>query len=126
MRERRRGLRKKSTIAEQVVWQSVRNSKLGYKFRRQYSIGPYVADFCCPELKLVVELDGEYHDYDKQIVYDKERENYLKEFGFMVLHIRNEEVKYNYLEVAEKIKKTCQCRKVKNHPEYSELKIKQQ
>ena len=111
LRERRRELRKESTIAEQVIWQSIRNNKLGYKFRRQYSIGPYVADFCCPELKLTVELDGEYHDYDEQIIYDKERENYLKRFGFDILHIKNEEVRYNYMEVAGRIKRVCKRKK---------------
>ena len=114
MRERRKQLRKESTVAEQVMWQAIRNSKLSYKFRRQYSIGPYVTDFCCPELKLIVELDGAYHDYDEQVIYDKEREYYLREFGFDILHIKNEEVRYNYIEVAEKIKEACLRKELQN------------
>ena len=55
---RRRQLRRESTKAEQVLWQELRDKKLGYKFRRQYSFGDCIFDFECTELRLDVELDG--------------------------------------------------------------------
>ena len=105
LKGRRRYLRQNSTKAEQIIWQCIRNSKLGYKFRRQYSVGPYIADFCCPELKLIVEIDGAYHDDEEQIKQDKEREEYLEAAEFKIIRFRNEDIKYNYILVSEKIKK---------------------
>lgn len=60
-KETRRLLRRNATQAEQILWERLRNSQLGVKFRRQYGIGHYIADFCCPRKKLVVEVDGGIH-----------------------------------------------------------------
>jgi len=62
----RSSLRNRSTSAEAALWEMLKSRKLeGRKFRRQYSIGSYIVDFCCPAEKLVIELDGaphgEYH-----------------------------------------------------------------
>ena len=55
-------LRKKSTPAEKVLWQAIRNRPLkGLKFRRQYWVNNYIADFVCLEYKLIIELDGNIH-----------------------------------------------------------------
>jgi very-short-patch-repair endonuclease len=62
MQERRRNLRNNSTKAEQLLWEELRNKKLGVRSLRQYSIGSYVVDFYCPELKLAIEVDGAVHD----------------------------------------------------------------
>jgi len=51
-KQKRRELRKESTKTEKILWEELRNRKLKYKFRRQYGIGNYIADFCCPEKKL--------------------------------------------------------------------------
>ncbi len=57
--EQRKALRNSLTIAEAVLWKQLKDSQLaGRKFRRQESIGPYIADFYCPESRLIVELDG--------------------------------------------------------------------
>ena len=87
----RRGLRGSSTKAEQLVWAMVRNRRLcGTKFRRQHAIGPYIVDFVCIESYLVIELDGEYHDFIVEA--DLERQEYLQQQGFEVLRFWNEDV----------------------------------
>ncbi|HEY0414062.1 MAG TPA: endonuclease domain-containing protein [Allosphingosinicella sp.] len=57
-----RKLRRKQTDAEIHLWYHLRGRRLqGFKFRRQHPIGPHLADFCCEEARLVVELDGSQH-----------------------------------------------------------------
>ena len=87
----RRGLRGATTKPEQLLWAMVRNRRLeGAKFRRQHSIGKYIVDFVCLERSLIIELDGEYHDYI--VEEDLERQEYLKAQGFVVLLFWNEDV----------------------------------
>ena len=62
----------------------------GFKFRRQVPIGPNVADFCCLDAKLIVELDGGQHQ--DQHIYDKTRDAWLKQHGFRVLRFWNNQV----------------------------------
>ncbi|HEV7784341.1 MAG TPA: endonuclease domain-containing protein [Thermoanaerobaculia bacterium] len=58
-----RTLRKSATPAEKVLWERLRDRQLvNLKFLRQVPIGPFVADFCCRDRRLIVELDGEVHD----------------------------------------------------------------
>jgi len=62
----RSSLRKRSTSAEATLWEMLKSKKLdGKKFRRQYSIGYYIADFCCPSEKIIIELDGDYQRIEK-------------------------------------------------------------
>jgi len=100
-RESRRDLRKKQTKEEILLWSRIRNNQIGYKWRRQVSIGRYVADFYCREKFLAVELDGFQHLENK--VYDKERENFFKLFGIKTLRFWNNEVSENLEEVVNKI-----------------------
>lgn len=51
-------LRKEPTPAESKLWSRIRNDQLGVTFRRQHAIGNYIADFCSPKAKLIIELDG--------------------------------------------------------------------
>lgn len=89
--QRRRGLRQRSTKPEQLLWRALRNRRQdGLKFRRQYSIGCYIVDFVCLEKKLVVELDGGYHDYVAD--EDARRQRYLEEQGYTVVRFLNEDV----------------------------------
>ena len=70
------------------VWQIVRNRGCrNQKFRREYPIPPYTADFCCVALKLIVEVDGEHHQTDEGREYDKRRDRYLTEQGYTLLRI---------------------------------------
>ncbi|WP_020484323.1 endonuclease domain-containing protein [Methylomonas sp. MK1] len=91
MKELARSLRKNQTNAEQVIWQQIRNRQLlGYKFRRQQVIGPFIVDFVCLEPKLVIEIDGGQHADQKQ--YDQDRSHYLQQLGYRVLRFWNHEV----------------------------------
>lgn len=91
------------TGEEKILWEKLRNKKLGYKIRRQYSIGPYVVDFYCSAKKIVIEVDGGVHATDTAIEYDKEREAFIKSFGIKIIRFSNEEVKGNLNEVIKTI-----------------------
>ncbi len=101
--EARRELRNNPTREEDALWQYLRNSKLGFKFRRQHSIGNFIMDFYCPAKKLILEIDGGQHLDKKQ--YDKERSDYLESLGFKVIRFWNEEINKDINEVIEKIKR---------------------
>ena len=89
--QRSRELRQKMTLPEKILWQFLRGSTFaGLRFRRQHPIGRYIADFCCPAKKLIIELDGEYHANNRQ--EDKDRQDFLQEHGFRVLRFANEHV----------------------------------
>jgi very-short-patch-repair endonuclease len=89
--EKRRRLRRESPLAEQCLWLRLRNRQLmGYRFRRQYGIDPYVLDFYCPELKLAIEVDGDSHFEARE--YDRERQRYIESLGIRVLRFTNREV----------------------------------
>lgn len=91
MTSRARQFRRNQTPIEAAFWRRLRNSQLnGYKFRRQYVIGPYVADFYCAECRLVVELDGESHGYQGD--YDRARTAWMNENGYHVVRFSNKDV----------------------------------
>ena len=95
-------LRKKSTRAEKVFWQAIRNRQFkGLKFRRQYWINRYIADFACLENKLIIELDGDIHI--KQQEYDSIRTDILSILDFKVLRFWNYEVLTNLEKILQKI-----------------------
>jgi leucyl-tRNA synthetase len=84
--------RKGHTEAENLLWQELRNNKLGVKFRRQHPIDAYIVDFICLQQRLIVEVDGGYHETDEQKELDKERTRILNEIGFNVIRFTNEGV----------------------------------
>ncbi|HBH85317.1 MAG TPA: cytosine methyltransferase [Bacteroidales bacterium] len=86
----RSSLRKRSTSAEAALWEMLKSKQLdGRKFRRQYSIGSYIADFCCPSEKLVIELDGDSHGEYHKIQENENRDRYIESLGFTVLRFEN-------------------------------------
>ena len=86
----RSSLRNRSTSAEAVLWDIIKSINLdGRKFRRQYSIGNYIVDFCCPSEKLIIELDGDPHGEYHKIQRDENRDKYLESLGFTVLRFEN-------------------------------------
>lgn len=89
-----RAMRHNPTTAEAAAWELLRNRRcLGLKFRRQHVIGGFIADFYCPELRLVVEIDGGIHDTSQtQADYDEARSRALTLIGIDVLRLRNEDV----------------------------------
>jgi very-short-patch-repair endonuclease len=89
-RGRAREMRHNGVALEKIYWARLRDRRLGgYKFRRQYLIGPYIADFVCTEQKLIIELDGPLHDDRGE--YDRRRDMYLRKQGYRVIRIRNSE-----------------------------------
>ena len=70
-------LRRNMTLAEARLWSYLRGDQLnGLSFRRQHAIGKYIADFCSPKKKLIIELDGSQHLDQRE--YDEERTKYLQ------------------------------------------------
>lgn len=99
---RRKELRKNQTAQESLLWLNLKNKKLGVKFRRQQSVGPYIADFYCKEKSLVIEIDGSQHTSEKE--YDRERNAYMQTLGLKVLRFWNSEIENNFEYVLKKIK----------------------
>jgi len=90
LKDRRKQLRNNLTPAEAKLWTMLKDKALkARKFRRQHSIENYIADFYCPEEKLIIELDGNVHNASAQAVYDLQRDNRLREFGYTVLRFEN-------------------------------------
>ena len=96
-------LRARMTEAEEVLWNLIKINEWHLKFRRQHPIANYIADFYCHTVKLVIELDGGYHENKEVKVYDEAREKDIKEYGITVLRFTNEEVLHNIEEVLTKI-----------------------
>ncbi|MDR6873323.1 type I restriction enzyme R subunit [Bosea sp. BE125] len=85
--------RGKPTRAEAAFWQVVRGRRFNdLKFKRQVAIGPFIADFCCFEHRLIVELDGEPHQTDEAKLKDASRDVFLRREGYKVLRFPNERV----------------------------------
>jgi very-short-patch-repair endonuclease len=96
LKTRRRSLRNDPTRAEKEMWQGLRKRRSdGYKFRRQHSIGPFIADFYCPVYRLVVEVDGDTHSLPGQPEYDANRTAFMQSNGIVVIRFTNEEVLYS-------------------------------
>jgi very-short-patch-repair endonuclease len=99
--------RKEPTKAEDILWEQIRKSKLkGFKFRRQAPIGRYIAAFYCPEVKLVIEIDGKVHDLSENMEYDIIRQISLESGDNTVIRFKNEEVIFNLSSVLEQIEKS--------------------
>jgi very-short-patch-repair endonuclease len=90
--QRARILRKRSTPAEQILWQALRNRSLKAKFRRQFPIGKYVVDFACFRERLIVELDGLGHERYANALYDEARTRELESKGWRILRFKNDEI----------------------------------
>ncbi len=99
--------RKNQTEAEAIIWEEVRNRKIdGFKFRRQHPVAGFIPDFTCLEQKLIIEIDGDYHEEIDQKKYDEARSAWLRENDFSMLRFSNDEVLSDLKSVVEKIKLT--------------------
>lgn len=101
---RRKDLRNNSTPEEILLWLQLKNSQLGFKFRRQHSIGGYIVDFYCPVKKLVIEIDGPQHFTKENMEYDSVRTEFLKGLDIKVIRFTNLEVAIETQKVVQKIK----------------------
>ncbi|WP_165229230.1 endonuclease domain-containing protein [Aquisphaera insulae] len=103
-KERRRELRGRMPLAEVLLWSQLRRGQLlGYRFRRQYSVGSFIVDFYCPRLKLAIELDGDSHFSEEAKAYDARRQHFIEEFGIRFLRFTNQDVLDNMDGVLEVI-----------------------
>ena len=100
-------MRQDPAPAEQKLWQCLRDRQLGgFKFRRQHTTAPYIADFFCPELNLIIELDGDSHGNRES--YDAQRTKHLQRNGSHVIRFINDDV-YDHLDsVLEAILTECE------------------
>ena len=99
-----RHLRGASTPAEYLLWQLIRNrQRCKAKFRRQHAIGPYFADFCCPEANLVIECDGLPHFTEQGKERDERRTQRLGELGYAVLRFTSHEIEHETQQVLKTI-----------------------
>jgi len=90
-----------------IVKDRRRSLLLGLKFRRQYSIGSFIVDFYCPEIKLIIEIDGATHSSEKEIIYDKERQKYLESLGLKIKRYTNTEIKENLSDLMYDLEELC-------------------
>ena len=104
-----RDLRKRQTWSEAALWERLRGRKLlGLKFRRQRPLERYIADFCCDEIRLIVEIDGGIHEQPEQRESDRERENFLRALGFTILRVSADDVLTDTDAIIEYIKQITQ------------------
>ncbi len=92
--EQARAMRRAMTAAEKCLWERLRHHRLGgLHFRRQQRLGPFIVDFYCHEARLVVEVDGEVHEQQRE--RDAERDRFLASGGLRILRFPNDQVLYN-------------------------------
>ncbi|MGE5480108.1 MAG: endonuclease domain-containing protein [Chloroflexota bacterium] len=104
LKGRRKELRNNCTDEEALLWARLKNSQLmGYKFRRQHSVGPYILDFYCPSIKIAIELDGSQHNTADNKEYDKNRDEWLSAVGIKVIRFQNYELKSDLERVLTRI-----------------------
>ena len=102
-----RRLRRILSPPEARLWRLLRGSPAGIKFRRQYAIGPYVADFYCPAAKLVIEVDGQVHDFEGQAQHDAARDKLIATYGITVQRIAARDVMMDASAVASALVEFC-------------------
>jgi very-short-patch-repair endonuclease len=99
-------LRKAMTESEKHLWERLKKKQFfGYKFRRQHPMKDFIADFYCHPLKLVIEIDGGYHETKDQQAYDHGRTYEINELGVTVIRFKNEEVLLSMDGVLQQIEK---------------------
>ena len=96
--------RSNMTDAESLLWHYLRQEKLGVRFRRQHIIGDYIVDFISLKQRLIIEIDGGYHNDIVQQQEDRIRQNWLESMDYKVIRFTNEEVFYNIETVISTIK----------------------
>ena len=101
-------LRKCMTPEEEIVWDFLHKKKVtGLRFRRQHPIYLFIVDFYCHSIKLVIEVDGGYHNRSEQKEYDLGRTAELEEFKIKVLRFSNEQILNDFNSVKHEIIKEC-------------------
>ena len=97
--------RRNATLAENVLWNELRNNNMGVEFLRQHIIGDYIVDVVSREEGLVIEVDGGYHSEPRQQEDDKVREEELEKMGYHIIRFTNEEVLNDIEKVTDQIER---------------------
>ncbi len=104
-RSRAKQLRRTMTPAETLLWRYLKANRIdGLGFRRQVPLGNYIADFACMSARLIVELDGQSHDFDAQQKADERRDAFFVAEGFRVVRFGNQDVMSNLEGAVEAIR----------------------
>ncbi|MBA3675193.1 MAG: leucine--tRNA ligase, partial [Chitinophagaceae bacterium] len=112
--ENAKRMRKDYTEAENILWQYLRSNQLNVKFRRQHPIDSYIVDFICLQQKLIIEIDGGYHETQEQKLLDEERTKILTDIGFKIIRFKNEEVTNSLTGTLQKIKEVLHLKRSAN------------
>ena len=105
MKEWARENRRNATLAEQILWEALRNRQTGRLFLRQHIIGDYIVDFLCRDDGLIIEVDGGYHNELQQQEDDALRTQWLESQGYSVMRFSNEEICNDLERVLKEIEK---------------------
>ena len=97
-----KALRKNMTMAEKLLWSYLKENKLGVRFKPQHPIDVFIADFYCHELKLVVEVDGEIHRFQKE--HDENRTIEMQRYKIEIIRFTNDEIFNSIDKVTEQLK----------------------
>ena len=101
-------LRKLETEAERQLWNRLnKNQIIGLQFRRQHPINQFIADFYCPKIKLIIEVDGNIHELPEYQSHDIGRSEILNDFGITVIRFTNEQIIKQTDSIVEEIKTIC-------------------
>ena len=92
LREYQKLHRECPTEAENHLWHYIKSNQLGVRFRREHIIDNHIVDFVCLKQKLIIEVDGGYHEKPLQMLSDEVRSADLEQYGFKVLRFTNDEV----------------------------------
>jgi very-short-patch-repair endonuclease len=104
----RQRLRASNSRAEVFMWERLqRRQLLGLKFRRQYGVGKYVADFYCPAIRLVIEVDDSTHYLPGRPEYDKSRDEFMTRLNIKTIRVSSNEVLSNPDRVIEWLEEVC-------------------
>ncbi|MDA3927734.1 MAG: histidinol dehydrogenase [Prolixibacteraceae bacterium] len=98
-------LRLNPTEAEEFLWNQLSSKKMGVRFKRQHPVLYFIADFYCHQAKLIIEVDGAYHQIPVQYNYDSNRDAELESLGLRVLRFTHEQVLFDVDKVIDKIEK---------------------
>ena len=110
-RDRAKGLRRTMTRAETLLWRYLKAHHVDdLGFRRQVPMQRYVADFVCHSARLVVEIDGQSHDFASRALHDRRRDAWFASQGYRVLRFTNDDVVRNLAGVVELIRETANSR----------------
>jgi very-short-patch-repair endonuclease len=101
-------LRKLETEPEKQLWSRLnKNQIIGLQFRRQHPVNRFIADFYCPKIKLIIEVDGSIHELPEYQSHDIGRSEILNDFGITVIRFTNEQIIEQTDSTVEEIKTIC-------------------